>query len=93
MLARYKSRYSFLIIILLTFSLRYTDFLVNEIGLDGQIVKPPPRRDPNAKMEEEKKPEEPSTITLTTEQEDAFRKTLSAEDYKKLIRFIEEVNL
>lgn len=56
-------------------------------------MKPAPRRDPNAKTAvEEKKVEEPTTVTLKPEQEEAFRQILNEQDFKSFLRFIEEVN-
>jgi len=73
---------------------RFTDFLVNEITQDGQVVKPPPKRDPNARVQEEKKePEEFEEIVLKPEAEAVFKKTISPDDFLKLLKFIEEVNL
>jgi len=76
-------------------SSRYTDFLVNEISSNGQVVKPPPKRDPNARVQDEKKeqPEEPDTLELKPEAEEAFKKVISPEDFVKLLKFIEEINL
>jgi len=80
--------------ILSRFKYRFTDFLVNEITSDGQVVKPPPKRDPNAKLQEEKKPEpEPESLELKPEAEAALRKVLSPDDFVKLLKFLEEVNL
>ncbi len=68
--------------------------MVNEITLDGQVVQPPPKRDPNAKGQEEKKgPEEFEAIELKPEAEAVFKKTISPADFLKLLKFIEEVNL
>ncbi len=71
---------------------RYSDFIVNEITPDGQVVKPP-KRDPKAVKVEEVKPNEPEKIELTQEQEEVFKRTLNGNDFTKFLKFIDEINL
>ena len=74
---------------------RFTDFIVNEIGLDGQVVVPPPRLDRTTQesAEETKQADAAAPIELTPEQSETFRKMLSDDDHRSLLRFIEEANL
>ena len=74
---------------------RFTDFIVNEIGLDNQVVVPPPRIDRTAQeaAEENKQADATAAIELTPEQSETFRKILSEDDHRNLLRFIEEANL
>lgn len=57
-------------------------------------MKPPPKRDPNAKkIAEEPKEAEPTTLEVKPEQEETFRKILKSDDFTKLLKFFEEINL
>jgi hypothetical protein len=60
---------------------RYSDFIVNEITLDGQIVKPVKFEDTSLVMEEEKKEEE--NIKIQKEHEEILTKLLGLEEFIK----------
>jgi tRNA pseudouridine13 synthase len=76
---------------------RYTDFVVNEINLNGEVVWPPKKP---VKMEIEHKeappkkaePAEKIPIEISNDADQQLLKLLTAEDHTSFLRFIDELN-
>lgn len=69
---------------------RYTDFLVNEIDLKGEIVKPVRLTEYNQAAEEKKDQDE--EIKISEENAKALKTVMGQEEFENFEKFLEEVN-